>query len=78
MVRDRKAGATCNGPPGERNYTKGYYAAFVLDLDGNNIECVHWQPLWLTMVQKAPIVAGAVAVGALSWWAGKQGWPTGH
>ncbi len=30
-----------NGPPGERAYHPGYYAAFVLDPDGNNIEVVH-------------------------------------
>ena len=29
-----------NGAPGERAYHKGYYAAFVLDPDGNNIEAV--------------------------------------
>ena len=29
-----------NGPPGERAYHPGYYAAFVLDPDGNNIEAV--------------------------------------
>jgi catechol 2,3-dioxygenase-like lactoylglutathione lyase family enzyme len=29
-----------NGPPGERAYHKGYYAAFVLDPDGNNVEAV--------------------------------------
>ena len=29
-----------NGPPGERTYHPGYYAAFVLDPDGNNIEAV--------------------------------------
>jgi catechol 2,3-dioxygenase-like lactoylglutathione lyase family enzyme len=37
------AGATDNGPPGPREaqgYPAGYYAAFVLDLDGNNIEAV--------------------------------------
>ena len=28
-------------PPGERNYHPGYYAAFVLDPDGNNIEAVY-------------------------------------
>ena len=34
-------GATDNGPPGLRpEYTGHYYAAFVLDLDGNNIEAV--------------------------------------
>jgi catechol 2,3-dioxygenase-like lactoylglutathione lyase family enzyme len=35
-----KAGGTDNGGPGERNYHPGYYAAFVLDPDGNNIEAV--------------------------------------
>lgn len=31
-----------NGPPGERTaYHPGYYAAFVLDPDGNNIEAVY-------------------------------------
>jgi catechol 2,3-dioxygenase-like lactoylglutathione lyase family enzyme len=33
------AGGRDNGAPGERNhYHPGYYAAFVLDPDGNNIE----------------------------------------
>jgi catechol 2,3-dioxygenase-like lactoylglutathione lyase family enzyme len=35
------AGAKDNGAPGERPYHPGYYAAFVLDPDGNNIEAVH-------------------------------------
>ena len=36
------AGYEDNGPPGERlQYHPGYYAAFVLDPDGNNIEIVH-------------------------------------
>ena len=35
------AGGTDNGAPGERHYHPGYYAAFVLDPDGNNIEAVH-------------------------------------
>jgi catechol 2,3-dioxygenase-like lactoylglutathione lyase family enzyme len=34
------AGATDNGPPGPRGYHPGYYAAFVLDPDGYNIEAV--------------------------------------
>lgn len=33
-------GGTDYGPPGERPYHPGYYAAFVLDPDGNNIEAV--------------------------------------
>jgi catechol 2,3-dioxygenase-like lactoylglutathione lyase family enzyme len=37
-----QAGGTDNGPPGlrEGGYPPGYYAAFVLDPDGNNIEAV--------------------------------------
>lgn len=35
------AGGTDNGAPGERPYHPGYYAAFVLDPDGNNIEAVY-------------------------------------
>ena len=34
-------GGTDNGAPGERPYHPGYYAAFVLDPDGNNIEAVY-------------------------------------
>ena len=35
-------GGTCNGPPGPRpHYHEGYYAAFLLDPDGNRIEAVH-------------------------------------
>ena len=33
-------GGKDNGAPGERDYHPGYYAAFVLDPDGNNIEAV--------------------------------------
>ena len=34
-------GGKDNGAPGERSYHPGYYAAFVLDPDGNNIEAVY-------------------------------------
>jgi len=34
------AGATDNGGPGYRDYWPGYYAAFVYDHDGHNIEAV--------------------------------------
>jgi catechol 2,3-dioxygenase-like lactoylglutathione lyase family enzyme len=34
------AGGTDNGPPGLRDYHPSYYAAFVLDPDGHNIEAV--------------------------------------
>jgi catechol 2,3-dioxygenase-like lactoylglutathione lyase family enzyme len=34
------SGGKDHGAPGERPYHPGYYAAFVLDPDGNNIEAV--------------------------------------
>lgn len=40
-----RAGGTDNGPPGMRDTSRGYpphyYAAFVLDPDGNNVEAVY-------------------------------------
>lgn len=39
-----RAGGTDHGAPGERPYHPGYYAAFVLDPDGNNIEAVYHGP----------------------------------
>jgi catechol 2,3-dioxygenase-like lactoylglutathione lyase family enzyme len=36
-----KAGGKDNGAPGNRRYHPGYYAAFLLDPDGNNIEAVY-------------------------------------
>jgi catechol 2,3-dioxygenase-like lactoylglutathione lyase family enzyme len=39
------AGATDNGPPGLRpHYHENYYAAFVLDPDGHNLEAVNHLP----------------------------------
>lgn len=47
QARDRKiytaalkAGGKDNDKPAERSYHPGYYAAFVLDPDGNNLEAV--------------------------------------
>lgn len=34
-------GGKDNGRPGERAYHPGYYAAFVLDPEGNNVEAVY-------------------------------------
>src|SRR5215470_14890689 len=36
-----EAGGRDNGVPSERRYHVGYYAAYVLDPDGNNIEAVY-------------------------------------
>ena len=38
------AGGKDNGAPGVRPYHPGYYAAFLLDPDGNNIEAVYHGP----------------------------------
>ena len=38
------AGGKDNGAPGERPYHPGYFAAFMLDPDGNNIEAVFHGP----------------------------------
>jgi len=37
-------GGKDNGAPGERPYHPGYYAAFLIDPDGNNIEAVYHGP----------------------------------
>jgi catechol 2,3-dioxygenase-like lactoylglutathione lyase family enzyme len=39
-----EAGGRDNGAPGERPYHPGYFAAFVIDPDGNNIEVVFHGP----------------------------------
>jgi catechol 2,3-dioxygenase-like lactoylglutathione lyase family enzyme len=38
------AGGRDNGTPGIRPYHPGYYAAFALDPDGNNVEAVYHGP----------------------------------
>jgi catechol 2,3-dioxygenase-like lactoylglutathione lyase family enzyme len=39
------AGGRDNGAPGERNYHPGYYAAYALDPDANNVEAVYHGPV---------------------------------
>jgi catechol 2,3-dioxygenase-like lactoylglutathione lyase family enzyme len=36
-----EAGFRSNGEPGYRDYTPGYYAAYLLDPDGNNVEALY-------------------------------------
>jgi catechol 2,3-dioxygenase-like lactoylglutathione lyase family enzyme len=36
-----EAGYRSNGEPGYRDYGPGYYAAFLLDPDGNNVEALY-------------------------------------
>lgn len=39
------AGGTSDGAPGVRSYHPAYYAAFILDPEGNRLEAVFHQPL---------------------------------
>jgi hypothetical protein len=60
-------GGVSNGKPGERvEYTKGYYAAYVIDPLGNNVEVMHWSPLWLKALQSAPYALTGIAGALLS------------
>jgi catechol 2,3-dioxygenase-like lactoylglutathione lyase family enzyme len=36
-----EAGFRANGAPGYRDYAAGYYAAYLLDPDGNNVEALY-------------------------------------
>ena len=38
------AGGRDNGPPGIRTYASDYFAAYLLDPDGHNVEAVHRSP----------------------------------
>jgi catechol 2,3-dioxygenase-like lactoylglutathione lyase family enzyme len=38
------AGGRDNGGPGERHYHPGYYAAYIIDPDGTNLEAVYHGP----------------------------------
>jgi catechol 2,3-dioxygenase-like lactoylglutathione lyase family enzyme len=41
-VKFYKAGGRDNGAPGARkDYSPSYFAAFLIDPDGNNVEAVH-------------------------------------
>ena len=64
---DSKHGAKTNGQPGERTeYMKGYYAAYVLDPLGNNIEVVHFDVWWMKMMGPAAYVGVAALGGAIA------------
>ena len=54
-------GGRDNGAPGERKYHPGYYAAFALDPDGNNIEAVYHGPFEASAesVVLRPVASGA-------------------
>ena len=66
-----------NGEPGVREYHKDYYAAYVLDPLGNNIEAVFFSPWWLQLLKATPWVAagalGAVLSSGVSWYVSRGG-----
>ncbi len=57
-----QAGGIPNGAPGERPYVKGYYAAYVLDPLGNNIEVVCFNPLWLRAMKTAMMLSPLITL----------------
>ncbi|GLB35717.1 putative glyoxalase/Bleomycin resistance protein/Dioxygenase superfamily protein [Lyophyllum shimeji] len=66
-----KAGGTCNGAPGIREqYFPTYYAAYVLDPEGRNIEAHCMAPAFVAEpVQRNIIfaVSGAIVAAAVYW-----------
>ncbi|KAL1844195.1 hypothetical protein VTJ49DRAFT_3851 [Mycothermus thermophilus] len=73
------AGGIPNGEPGERpQYAKGYYAAFVLDPLGNNVEVLCFNPLCMQLLKAVPTVVtvlfGAVAGHYALGYAKAMGW----
>ncbi|KAG8722166.1 hypothetical protein FRC08_006280 [Ceratobasidium sp. 394] len=59
-----QAGGKCNGPPGFRpDYHPFFYAAYVLDPSGNNIEVVNqgsaWQWFWYSIGTKLGFIASS-------------------
>ena len=70
------AGGKCNGPPGVRKqYLPTYYAAFVLDPDGRNIEalCLKpeiWAEPWGLLGWGAVATVVGVIGGGIGKWAG--------
>ncbi len=50
--------------PGERSYHPGYYAAFVLDPDGMNVEAVYHGPVERSAAVGRLLLGGVVGYGA--------------
>jgi len=64
---DSKAGAVCNGSPGERpQYMKGYYAAYVIDPLGNNIEVVTFTSVLFKVLKNIPTLFTAVSAAGVA------------
>ena len=59
------AGGRDNGAPGERPYHPGYYAAYALDPDGNNVEAVYHGPATRS-AESVVIIPGVPPTGSSS------------
>jgi len=58
-----KAGGQDNGTPGVRaDYHRWYYGAYLLDPDGNNVECVCHYPPALIYAKSLPAIVGYVGM----------------
>jgi predicted lactoylglutathione lyase len=58
-----KAGGKSNGEPGLRpEYHKNYYAAYLYDPDGNNIECVCHMPPVVLVLMSWPVIIGVTGL----------------
>ena len=66
-----KAGGKDNGKPGLRRYAPGYYAAFIYDPDGHNIEALCFSPWWMYGVRYGKYVAGVGVLGLAYWLGGR-------
>eukprot|EP01039_Chlorochromonas_danica_P002183 gene2183-2383_t len=68
-----EAGGKDNGPPGLRlHYHPSYYAAFILDPDGNNIEAVNHFELPSWTVWLAVALGSATGLAAFYYWRGAR------
>lgn len=67
MIHNRKAGGKDNGPPGLRpEYVSTYYAAYVIDPEGRNIELHTMMPAIFTEPKQwYTLVAGTLSVVAV-------------
>jgi hypothetical protein len=56
-----------NGEPRERiEYIKGYYAAYIIDPLGNNVEVITWTRLLFKVLKNIPFIMTGVAGAGLA------------
>jgi predicted lactoylglutathione lyase len=61
-----KAGGKDNGKPGVRkDYHRFYYGAYIVDLDGHNLECVCHYPPVLIALMSWPAIVGYLGISSV-------------